>query len=99
MCFNNFSFHYILLKPIFQDDSYKYYFGTVQPDKFSPTIQVVAENGRVVIESQVGHIFFNRLRNKLSSFFVLHLLKLSCGSRMRSTELTDTPFRKIGSES
>lgn len=37
---------------ITKDDSYKYYFGTVQPDKFSPTIQVVAENGRVVIESQ-----------------------------------------------
>eukprot|EP00088_Acartia_fossae_P063980 TRINITY_DN7845_c0_g2_i1.p1 TRINITY_DN7845_c0_g2~~TRINITY_DN7845_c0_g2_i1.p1 ORF type:complete len:396 (+),score=83.35 TRINITY_DN7845_c0_g2_i1:51-1238(+) len=34
------------------DDGYKHYFGTIQPEKFSPTLQVVAENGRVIVESQ-----------------------------------------------
>ena len=39
---------------LLQDEGYRYYFGTVQPEKFSPTIQVVAENGRAIVESQVG---------------------------------------------
>jgi len=35
-----------------KEDNYQHYFGTIQPEKFSPTIQVLAENGRVTIESQ-----------------------------------------------
>jgi len=34
------------------DDGYKHYLGTIQPDKFSPTLQVVVENGRCIVESQ-----------------------------------------------
>lgn len=35
-----------------QDDNYQHYFGGIQPEKFSPRIEVIAENGRVVIETQ-----------------------------------------------
>jgi hypothetical protein len=34
------------------DDGYKHYAGTIQPEKFSPTLQIIAENGRVMVESQ-----------------------------------------------
>jgi len=34
------------------DDGYKHYAGTIHPEKFSPTLQVIAENGRVIVESQ-----------------------------------------------
>ena len=35
-----------------KEDNYQHYLGTIQPDQFSPTCQVVAENGRVQVESQ-----------------------------------------------
>jgi len=35
-----------------KEDNYKHYFGTIQPEKFSPTLQVLAEKGKVVLESQ-----------------------------------------------
>jgi hypothetical protein len=35
-----------------KDDDYKHYFGTIQPEKFSPTLQVISEQGRVIVESQ-----------------------------------------------
>jgi len=35
-----------------EGDDYKHYFGTIQPEKFSPTLQVVSETGRVNVESQ-----------------------------------------------
>ena len=34
---------------LLQDEGYRYYFGTVQRDKFSPTIEVVAENSCMMI--------------------------------------------------
>jgi len=34
------------------DDGYKHYLGSIQPEKFSPTLQIMAENGRVIVESQ-----------------------------------------------
>ena len=41
------------IKTFFQyDDGYKHYAGTIHPEKFSPTLQVIAENGRVIVESQ-----------------------------------------------
>ncbi|XP_023336502.1 uncharacterized protein LOC111707592 isoform X2 [Eurytemora carolleeae] len=35
-----------------KDDDYKHYFGTIQPEKFSPTLQVISEQGQVIVESQ-----------------------------------------------
>lgn len=35
-----------------KEDNYCHYLGIIHPDKFSPTLQVIAENGRVVLESQ-----------------------------------------------
>eukprot|EP00092_Neocalanus_flemingeri_P011322 GFUD01012201.1.p1 GENE.GFUD01012201.1~~GFUD01012201.1.p1 ORF type:complete len:417 (-),score=118.03 GFUD01012201.1:97-1347(-) len=35
-----------------KEDNYQHYLGTIQPDQFSPTCQVVAEKGRVMVESQ-----------------------------------------------
>ena len=33
-------------------DNHVHYFATIQPDQFSPTLVVIAENGRVILESQ-----------------------------------------------
>merc|ERR1711915_596573 len=35
-----------------KEDEYQHYFGTVQPDKFSPLCQVIADQGDVKISSQ-----------------------------------------------
>jgi len=35
-----------------QDDNYQHYYGGIETEKFSPIIEVIAENGRVVIETQ-----------------------------------------------
>jgi len=35
-----------------KEDNYQHYLGTIMPNQFSPTCQVVAERGRVVVESQ-----------------------------------------------
>jgi len=35
-----------------KEDNYAHYLGTIQPDQFSPTCQIMAENGRVTVESQ-----------------------------------------------
>jgi len=35
-----------------KDENYQHYYGIIQQEKFSPTLEVIAENGRVVIESQ-----------------------------------------------
>merc|ERR1719348_2079852 len=35
-----------------KEDEYQHYFGTVQPDKFSPLCQVMADQGEVKISSQ-----------------------------------------------
>ncbi|XP_040579777.1 protein FAM185A [Lepeophtheirus salmonis] len=35
-----------------KDDGYVNYYATIHPDKFSPTLEIIAENGRVLLESQ-----------------------------------------------
>jgi len=35
-----------------KEDQYQHYLGTIMPDQFSPTCQVVAEKGNVFVESQ-----------------------------------------------
>jgi len=35
-----------------KEDNYAHYLGTIQPDQFSPTCQIMAENGKVSLESQ-----------------------------------------------
>jgi hypothetical protein len=35
-----------------KEDNYQHYLGTIMPDQFSPTCQVVAEKGCVVVEVQ-----------------------------------------------
>jgi len=35
-----------------KEDNYQHYLGTIMPNQFSPTCQVVAEKGKVVVESQ-----------------------------------------------
>lgn len=35
-----------------KEDEYQHYLGTIHPDQFSPTCQVVAENGQVKVEKQ-----------------------------------------------
>eukprot|EP00090_Calanus_glacialis_P028598 TRINITY_DN45912_c0_g1_i1.p1 TRINITY_DN45912_c0_g1~~TRINITY_DN45912_c0_g1_i1.p1 ORF type:complete len:412 (+),score=148.51 TRINITY_DN45912_c0_g1_i1:38-1273(+) len=35
-----------------KEDNYQHYLGTIMPDQFSPTCQVLAEKGKVMVESQ-----------------------------------------------
>ena len=35
-----------------KEDNYAHYLGIIQQDQFSPTCQIMAENGRVKVESQ-----------------------------------------------
>eukprot|EP00096_Caligus_rogercresseyi_P010476 TRINITY_DN3829_c0_g1_i1.p1 TRINITY_DN3829_c0_g1~~TRINITY_DN3829_c0_g1_i1.p1 ORF type:complete len:384 (+),score=121.47 TRINITY_DN3829_c0_g1_i1:276-1427(+) len=35
-----------------KDDGYVNYYATIHPNKFSPTLEIIAENGRVILESQ-----------------------------------------------
>ena len=35
-----------------KEDNYQHYLGTTMPDQFSPTCQVLAEKGKVMVESQ-----------------------------------------------
>ena len=72
----------LLILLLLQDEGYRYYFGTVQLEKFSPTIQVVAENSCVMIllllQDEGYHYYFGTVQLEKFSPTILVVAENSC---------------------